>query len=132
MAEIYRTRGRLSGQRGQLALRALAPVDAWPQDGDLSDSEPGHGVDMAQMHAALDRLPERYRAVISLRYLATMSATDAAGEMGCTNAVLAVTLHRAMKALRQEMANPPDDTTADRRARRTLRSVPNPKEGGAR
>ncbi len=132
VAEIYRTRSRLSGNRGQLALRALAPDGAGPGDGGLADAEPGHGVDLAEMHAALDRLPERYRAVISLRYLAGMSAGDAAGEMGCTNAVLAVTLHRALKALRQEMATPTDPTTAgDRRARRALRSVPNPKEGGA-
>jgi len=131
VAEIYRTRGRLSGHRGQLALRALAPVDGALGDG-LIDAEPGHGVDLAEMHAALDRLPERYRAVISLRYLAAMSAGDAADEMGCTNAVLAVTLHRALKALRQEMTSPTEPNSGEGRARRMLRSVPNPKEGGAR
>lgn len=100
VAEIYRTRARLSGNRGQLALRELAP-GASP-DG-LVDSEPAHGVDLADMHHALDRLPERYRAAISLRYLAGMTAGDAAAELGCTNAVLAVTLHRALKALRSEL-----------------------------
>lgn len=132
VAEIYRTRGRLSGQRGQLALRELAPPDAWPGDDGLVDAEPGHGVELAVMHAALDRLPERYRAVISLRYLAGMSAGDAAAEMGCTNPVLAVTLHRALNALRRGMADNPETTTRERRARRTLRAVPDLKEGGAR
>lgn len=100
VAEIYRTRSRLSGSRGQLALRELAPG---PAHGGMVDSEPAHGIDVAEMHHALDRLPERYRAAISLRYLAGMTAGDAAAELGCTNAVLAVTLHRALKALRGEL-----------------------------
>lgn len=132
VAEIYRTRGRLGGHRGQLALRELAPADAWPGDDGLVDAEPGHGVDLALLHDALDRLPERYRAVISLRYLADMSASDAAAEMGCSNAVLAVTLHRALNALRREMTEVPDTTTRERRTRRTLRAVPDHQEGGAR
>ena len=98
VAEIYRVGARSEGRRGQMALRDLA--------GDQSATDPSgetQRVDLAAMHAALDRLPERYRAVISLRYLANLSADDAAAEMGCSNAVLAVTLHRALGALRREM-----------------------------
>jgi RNA polymerase sigma-70 factor (ECF subfamily) len=107
VAEVYRNRSRPGGTRGQLAMRAMATPDALPgdEDGDLAGAEPGRGVDLAEMHAALDRLPERYRAAISLRYLAGMSASDAAAELGCSNPVLAVTLHRALKALRAEMSD---------------------------
>lgn len=100
VAEIYRKRSRLNGDRGQLALRELAFGTSAPG---LVDNEPTSGIDSAEMHHALDRLPERYRAAISLRYLAGMSAGDAAAELGCTNTVLAVTLHRALKALRREL-----------------------------
>jgi RNA polymerase sigma-70 factor (ECF subfamily) len=98
VAEIYRSDARADGRRGQMALRDLAgdPIEA-----DISGGI--ERVDLAAMHAALDRLPERYRAVISLRYLANLSPDDAAAEMGCTNAVLAVTLYRALGALRREM-----------------------------
>jgi RNA polymerase sigma-70 factor (ECF subfamily) len=46
-------------------------------------------------------LPERYQEVISLRHLAGLDPEEAAAAMGCTKAVLAVTLHRATKALRR-------------------------------
>ena len=106
VAEIHRRRSRATGDRGQLALRALAPDEragGWPG----ADDAPG--LDLAAMHLALSRLPERYRAVISLRYLAGMSPADAAGELECSTAVLAVTLHRALKALRREMGHEADD-----------------------
>lgn len=53
------------------------------------------------VRAALDRLPPRYQEVITLRYLAGLGAADAAEALGCTKAVLAVTLHRALGALRR-------------------------------
>jgi RNA polymerase sigma-70 factor (ECF subfamily) len=97
VAEHYRRAGRVDGRRGQVALRDLAP---------MGDDEPGAAtpvVDLAALHDALDRLPERYRAVVSLRYLAGLSADDAAAELECSKRVLAVTLHRALGALRREM-----------------------------
>jgi len=96
VAEVYRNAARATGRRGQMAMRDLSSAD----DGGEPVSK---GVDVAAMHAALDRLPERYRAVISLRYLAGMSADAAASELDCSNRVLAVTLHRALGALRKEM-----------------------------
>ena len=102
VAEIYRGVARADGRRAQIALRDLSEgADA--DGGDPTDLAGRHGVDMAAMHAAIDRLPERYRAVISLRYLAGMSADAAATELQCSNRVLAVTLHRALAALRREM-----------------------------
>ena len=112
VAEIYRGVARADGRRAQIALRELSSgelssgelSDGTDLDGgDPTDLAGRHGVDMAAMHAAIDRLPERYRAVISLRYLAGMSADAAATELQCSNRVLAVTLHRALAALRREM-----------------------------
>lgn len=103
VAEIFRKRSRLSGPRGQLALQALATTHEQTQESTSGDEI--ECLDLAAMHRALDRLPERYRAGISLRYLAPMSATDAAAELGCTNAVLAVTLHRALSSLRKELTS---------------------------
>ena len=53
------------------------------------------------MMAALDTLRPRYQEALTLRYLAGLSADDAAEAMGCTKPVLAVTLHRALGALRR-------------------------------
>jgi len=96
---VYRARARHDGPRAHDAFRRLST------DHDQLPDEP---VDLAHLHAALDRVNERYRAVISLRYLGGLSADDAAAELGCSNAVLAVTLHRALGALRREMARATD------------------------
>jgi RNA polymerase sigma-70 factor (ECF subfamily) len=98
VAEVYRRRARHDSPRAQMALREMA--DAYEPG---VDDEPVRGADLALMHAALDRLNERHRAVITLRYLAGLSAADAAAEFGCSNAMVAVTLHRALAALRREM-----------------------------
>jgi RNA polymerase sigma-70 factor (ECF subfamily) len=53
---------------------------------------------------ALNELNDRYRDVIILRYLAGLSPEDTADAMGCSKSTLAVTLHRALGALRQTIA----------------------------
>ena len=50
---------------------------------------------------ALGTLRPRYQQALTLRYLAGMSADEAAAAMGCSKPVLAVTLHRALGALRR-------------------------------
>jgi RNA polymerase sigma-70 factor (ECF subfamily) len=102
VAEAYRKRARNDSPRAQLVLREMA--DAYEHG---SDDEPVRGTDIARLHTALDQLNERYRAVITLRYLAGLSADDAAAELDCSNAMLAVTLHRALAALRREMERDP-------------------------
>lgn len=57
----------------------------------------------AGLRAALGTLTPRYQEVITLRYLAGLSAAEAAAAMGCSKGALAVTLHRAMNALRRAM-----------------------------
>ena len=53
--------------------------------------------------ASLPRLRPRYQEAIVLRYLGGMPADQAAEVMGCSKATLAVTLHRALGALRREV-----------------------------
>ena len=100
VAEVYRRRSRIDRMQDRLAAQ-WSPAD----DGPEHEIEAGFdvGVDVEALHRALDRLPERYRAVISLRYLAGLPAAAAATELGCTKAVLAVTLHRALRALRTQI-----------------------------
>jgi RNA polymerase sigma-70 factor (ECF subfamily) len=61
------------------------------------------GVDgrIDEVVAAVGTLRARYQEVITLRYLSGLSADEAAEVMGCSKATLAVTLHRAMNALRR-------------------------------
>jgi RNA polymerase sigma-70 factor, ECF subfamily len=48
---------------------------------------------------ALSALRPRYQEVVALRYLAGLSADEAAAAMGMSKSRLAVTLHRALRAL---------------------------------
>ncbi len=57
--------------------------------------------DAAPLLAALATINPRYQRAISLRYLAGLSHDEAAAAMGTSKAVMAVTLHRAVAALRK-------------------------------
>lgn len=99
VTEIYRRQSRAARPRGQMALRDLASD---------SDGLEGHtrldaGVDPAVLQRAIASLHPRYREAVTLRYLAGLTAEEAAAALGCTKAVLAVTLHRGLGALRKAM-----------------------------
>lgn len=55
---------------------------------------------------ALRRLPERYRTVIELKFIDELDNQVIAETLGCSRGNLAVRLHRALKALRREVALP--------------------------
>jgi RNA polymerase sigma-70 factor (ECF subfamily) len=98
LAGWYRRSARLGNPRAQRALRLLHPDDEVGAD----DAEHlGTEDELTLLREALSALPERYQEVISLRHLAGLEPDEAAAAMGCTKAVLAVTLHRATKALRR-------------------------------
>jgi RNA polymerase sigma-70 factor (ECF subfamily) len=80
--------------RDQAKLLTLVPDEEPPAD---------PMADWPRVRAALDRLRPRYQEVITLRYLGGMSADDAAAQLGTTKPVLAVTLHRALRALEREV-----------------------------
>lgn len=97
VCEVYRRTSRANGGRGQRALQA----HALGADGGIEmDSDEA---ELVAMRAAMKHLPSRYQIALSLRYLGGMSAEDAATAMGCTKPVFAVTLHRALGALRKEI-----------------------------
>ncbi|MCU1392515.1 MAG: putative polymerase sigma-H factor [Ilumatobacteraceae bacterium] len=99
--EHHRRGARSSGPRAQAALRALAPEEA----ADVADLAAAlDGPDgLAALRTALATLRPRYREAITLRYLGELSADDAATALGCSKSTLAVTLHRALGALKRAM-----------------------------
>jgi len=68
--------------------------------------------DVQAMLAALGTLRPRYQRALTLRYLAELDADEAAEAMGCSKPVLAVTLHRALSALRRATERAEPDLTA--------------------
>jgi RNA polymerase sigma-70 factor (ECF subfamily) len=96
LVDHYRREGRSRTPRGQRALRALAEHDTHDDLEEIERSE-----EVAEMLVALTELRPRYQEALTLRYLSGFTADEAAEAMGCTKAVLAVTLHRALAALRR-------------------------------
>ncbi len=88
LAGHYRKEASVERARRNLFL-------VWGAGGDDTDDE------WPIVRTALDGLPSRYQEVITLRYLAGMDAGEAAEAMGVTKPVLAVTLHRALRALKR-------------------------------
>jgi len=54
----------------------------------------------ARVHVALDRLPPKYKAVLTLRDIQGFSCEEIAEIVGCTNATVRWRLHRARKLFR--------------------------------
>jgi RNA polymerase sigma-70 factor, ECF subfamily len=99
VANFYRRQERSIGDRAQRAIRELTPIE--PEND--SESERIMGLRVNEMRTALANLHPRYQKAITLRYLAGLSAEDAADALQCSKQVLAVTLHRALTALRRSM-----------------------------
>ena len=95
LTALHRRDERATSPRAQAAARALVPV---PDDG-----EPALLADWPRVRLAMDALAPRYQEAITLRYLSGLSPDDAATAMGCSKPVLAVTLHRALRALAREV-----------------------------
>ena len=112
VAAHYRRAQRADQPRAQAALRDLALVAAGTPSigGDFTgtdhggDTETGDDTDrLERVRQALAGLRPRYQEAISLRYFAGISHAEAAEAMGCSKAVMAVTLHRATAALRRAL-----------------------------
>lgn len=103
----YRREQRSTKPRAQMIMRELA-LGSHGSHGSHPAEEPGDttfGIAPSHIRNALADLHPRYQQAISLRYLASFSAEDTAVAMGCSKSVLAVTLHRAISALRKALAN---------------------------
>jgi RNA polymerase sigma-70 factor, ECF subfamily len=109
IVDHYRADERARGRKGHRALTLLS-VPAGADDGiDL----PGGGDDYGRLLAALGTLNPRYQKAVSLRYLAGLSHEEAAQAMGTTKPVMAVTLHRALRALRRVLEVSPSSDLAE-------------------
>ena len=98
VANHYRRERRTTSERAQRSLQQLAaPVP----DGAFERVE---GVPTTRaLLDAMATLKPRYREAISLRYFAELSHGEAAAAMGVSKPVMAVTLHRALAALRRAL-----------------------------
>lgn len=68
---------------------------------DIPDSPPAqqeNSTSAARVRMVLDRLPERYRRILELRFLQGLSARDAANALGITVGNAKVLQHRALQA----------------------------------
>lgn len=61
----------------------------------------------AAVRAAMDRLPEDYRTILTLRYIEALPFEDAARRMGRTSAAARKLWARAVERLEQELGEPP-------------------------
>jgi RNA polymerase sigma-70 factor (ECF subfamily) len=96
VATWYRERDRTTGDRGRQAWRRGDRV----RPDTAADDDPN---DQLTLLRAMATLPDRYREVITMRYLAEMTTDEAADALGVSKRMLAVTLHRALGALRRAM-----------------------------
>lgn len=89
--------------RGQ---RANVPLDVVDDVADavLIEEVVGRRLRLAQVRAALEDLPADYGEVIRLRFFGELSTTETAQAMGRSEAAVKMLLHRAMSALRQQLA----------------------------
>ena len=85
--------------RDARAHEALASMAAGP----ASNGSGGSRRAVGELRRALSTLRPRYQEAISLRYLAGLSHEEAAAALGVSKPVMAVTLHRALAALRKAM-----------------------------
>ena len=98
LADHYRRQQRSQSDRGQIALGSLHNES---QTDDLEKLE--RDARSQELIEALGTIKPRYQEAISLRYLAGLSHEEAAEAMGVTKPVMAVTLTRALKALKKVM-----------------------------
>lgn len=101
--DMLRATSRRSGDRAQRAMRLLSDTAA-SVDAD----------DDSELRAALSRLPSRYHAVLALRFIAELSLAEVAAALGMPPARCAVVTHRALAALRKELAAHPNLPLEDR------------------
>lgn len=104
MASMMRAATRRQHREHLAAVRGEIPSDG---DRPGSALDPTAAVDNAteteEMLDALGRLADRHQELISLRYLSDLTAAETATALGITRGNVAVSLHRAVAALRREM-----------------------------
>lgn len=90
---------RLVFRHTEVHGRAIEPRGGSADDTYESDSD----VARDRVQSALQRLPERYRLPISLRFLNEMEYGDISRELQLSNGALRGLVHRGVKMLREEL-----------------------------
>lgn len=104
IAGYFRQRYRTGTPRAQQVLGEMARELA-AEDPDLVEllRADERDAEADALRRALAGLRPRYQAAISLRYLSGMSTQEAARALGCSKGTFAVTLHRALRAMRASL-----------------------------
>jgi RNA polymerase sigma-70 factor (ECF subfamily) len=68
---------------------------------------------MAFLHAQMDRLPEKYRLVLTLRYLQHLSYDEIAAALEMPMGTVKTHIHRARRLLRERLSQWEKHTTGD-------------------
>ena len=97
MTNYYRRQGRASSDKVQRAFQMY--VSEAVSGGEFDRIEKAGST--AVMREAMASLSDRYQEAISLRFLSGLSHDDAARAMGLSKPSMAVTVHRALTALRK-------------------------------
>ena len=108
VANEARTRVRANGRRRDWTTRA-ARDERWSPEG-TSPSAEAVALEQGrsrQLREALDRLGERDRTVIELRFLLDLSEREAAAALGCRPGTVKSRLSRALSRLRDELGERP-------------------------
>lgn len=97
---LNRRRGR--GRREHLALRSVDPLEHEPSPEEVAV----RNEDQAAVLAALDKLSEKHRAVVSARYLLGLSESETAEVLGIARGTVKSRLSRGIERLRVLMGEP--------------------------
>jgi RNA polymerase sigma-70 factor (ECF subfamily) len=107
---------RLPGLRRELLqTEPLEEVlaDPGPSPTDLFDTRER----LAFLHAQLDRLPEKYRLVLTLRYLQHLSYAEVAAALDMPMGTVKTHIHRARRLLRERLRQWEEHSTGDENGR---------------
>lgn len=91
--------------------RFRKPVDLYPRAEEIPSVTPGPSAEreaveadgLGELWGAVLRLPETYRQVLALRFVAGLSAEQAGEALGKSAGAVRVLQHRALKALQREL-----------------------------
>ncbi len=104
--DFWRTQYRSENPLDELEVKWVA--DSFARDDPSSDAERQKKLELF-IKEQLARLPDHYRRVLELRFLEGRSVRETAQEMNCSENVVKVRQHRALKELAQAMIAAEDD-----------------------
>jgi RNA polymerase sigma-70 factor (ECF subfamily) len=81
---------------------------------------------VAFLHHQLDRLPEKYRLVLTLRYLQNLSYTEIADVLALPIGTIKTHIHRGRRLLREGLRRWEKQTARDKRSGESQQSAPHP------